>query len=271
MTESSGKTDPISLIDSHCHLDCRGDVVQRAAIVERAHSAGVVALINVESAETLAANRETIAIAHEFPFVYAVIGVHPHDAKTVTDAVISEICTMAGDPKVVAIGEAGLDYYYNHSPRDVQQYVFRRWLRAAKELGLPLVVHSRDAEDDTVRILREEQMNEGEVVIHCFTGSGDFAKQCLDLGCYLSIPGVVTFKNAGHLPEVVQFAPLDRLMVETDSPYLAPIPHRGRRNEPAYVFYTAQKVAELRQMSLSEFARATVDNTRRFFRLPHAA
>ncbi|NUN13645.1 MAG: TatD family hydrolase [Myxococcales bacterium] len=268
MIEFSNQTGPNFLIDSHCHLDCRGDSVQRTAIIERAHAAGVVALINVESAETIEANRDTIAIAHEFSNVYAVIGVHPHDAKTATEEVISEICTMANDPKVVAIGEAGLDYYYNHSPRDVQQHVFRRWIRAAKELDLPLVVHSRDAEEDTVRILREERIDEGQVVIHCFSGSRDFGKRCLDLGCYLSIPGVVTFKNPGDIPDVVRLAPLDRILVETDSPYLAPIPHRGRRNEPAYVVHTARKVAELRDMSFTDLARETVNNTCRFFRLP---
>ena len=261
--------DKPEFIDSHCHLDYRGaDEGEPAAMIERAREAGVVQLITVESASTLEGNQSTLALAQAYPFVYAVVGVHPHDAKDLTPELVEGIRAMSADSKVVAIGEAGLDYHYDNSPREEQRDAFRTWIRVAREVDLPLVIHTRDAEADTLSILKEEEIGSAGAVIHCFTGTLDFAHACLELGLYISIPGIVTFKNAGEVPDVAREVPLDRLLVETDSPFLAPVPKRGRRNEPAYVVHTAERVAQLRGLDVSELAAATVDNTRRLFRLP---
>ena len=167
---------------------------------------------------------------------------------------------------MVAFGEAGLDYHYDRSPRDIQQQVFRDWIQAAREESLPLVIHTREAEEDTLHILREGGIGDGDAVIHCFTGSLGFAEACLELGCYISIPGIVTFKNAGEVREVARMVPADRLLIETDSPFLTPVPFRGKRNEPSFVTHTAAYVAELRGVELATLAEQTVSNTKRFFR-----
>lgn len=258
----------VTIIDSHCHLDYRGHDDERVAAVARAHEAGVVQLINVESRSSLAANEKTVAIAREHDGVFAVIGVHPHDARLIDDALVDGLRSLAADPRVVGIGETGLDYHYDHSPRDVQRDGFRRFLRMARELDLPVVIHTREAEEDTLAILREEPLGPAGGVIHCFTGTLPMAEACVELGFHVSISGIVTFKNAGDIPEVARRVPLERLLVETDSPFLAPIPHRGRKNEPAYVVHVAACVAELRGMTIEDLASATVANTRRLFRLP---
>lgn len=267
MSESALPPD-VQVIDSHCHLDYRGHDDEREAAIVRAREAGVVQMVNVESKSSLAACEKTVAIARQHDDIFAVVGYHPHDARLVDDAAIDGLRALAGDPRVVAIGETGLDYHYDHSPRDEQGDGFRRFLRLARELDLPVVIHTREAEEDTLAILREEPLGPAGGVIHCFTGTLGMAEACVDLGFHVSISGIVTFKNAGDIPEVARRVPLERLLVETDSPFLAPIPHRGRKNEPAYVVHVAAKVAELRGMELGELARATVANTRRLFRLP---
>ncbi len=255
------------LIDSHCHLDFRGLRDEQTAVIERAKEAGVALFINVESASTLESNQASVDLARREPLVFTVVGTHPHDSKDVTPELMASLRGFHTDVNVVAYGEAGLDYHYDNSPRDVQRDVFRQWIRAGHEDDMPLVIHTRDAEEDTLRLLREEGLGPAGAVIHCFTGSLGFAEACLELGCHISIPGIVTFKNPGDVPEVAKRVPSDRLLIETDSPFLTPVPHRGKRNEPAFVRYTAEKVAELRGVSLEELARTTVANTRKFFRL----
>lgn len=260
--------EPLQLIDSHCHLDYKGHDDEREAAIVRAREAGVVQMVNVESRSSLVACEKTVAIARQHDDVFAVIGFHPHDARLIDDAAIEGLRALAADPRVVAIGETGLDYHYDHSPREEQRDGFRRFLRLARELDLPVVVHTREAEEDTLAILREEGIGPAGGVIHCFTGTLAMAEACVELGWHVSISGIVTFKNAGDIPEVARRVPLDRLLVETDSPFLAPLPHRGRKNEPAFVTHVAAKVAELRELPLSALAAATVANTRRLFRLP---
>lgn len=253
-------------IDSHCHLGFKGMVEEEDEIIARARAAGVSPLINVESASSLESNHAAVALTERHSDIYTVVGSHPHDAVAMTPETFSAIKNLGSHPKVVAFGEAGLDYHYDRSPRDVQQGVFRDWIRAAKEEDLPLVIHTREAEEDTLTILEEEGVGEGDAVIHCFTGSLEFAHACIQLGCYISIPGIVTFKNAGDVREVAKAVPDNRLLVETDSPFLTPVPFRGRRNEPSYVTHTAAFVAELRGVPLEELAGQTVENTKRFFR-----
>ena len=253
-------------IDSHCHLGFRGMKEEEEDILTRARAAGVSPLVNVESASTLASNEEAVAVADRHSDVFTVIGTHPHDAKDFSDELLASIRALSVHPKVVAYGEAGLDYHYDNSPREVQQLVFRKWIRAGKEDELPLVIHTRDAEADTLAILREEGVEPGQAVIHCFTGSLPFAEACVDMGLYISIPGIVTFKNADEVRQVAQWVPKELLLIETDSPFLTPVPHRGKRNEPAFVPHTAEFVAKLRSTTLDELSRTTRENTYRFFR-----
>ena len=255
----------IQLIDSHCHLGFKGMSEEEAEIIQRARDAGVTPLVNVESDSTLESNLEAVALTERHDDVYTVVGSHPHDAQEMTDDVFEGIRALGRHPKVVAFGEAGLDYHYDRSPRDVQRDLFRKWLVAAREEGLPVVIHTRDAEQDTLDILRAEGVGLTGVVIHCFTGSLEFAKACIELGCYISIPGIVTFKNAEEVREVAKFVPDSKILVETDSPFLTPVPYRGKRNEPAFVTHTAEFVASLRGVSLDTLAAQTVRNTRRFF------
>ena len=256
----------IQLIDSHCHLGFRGMAEEESEIIQRARDAGVTPLVNVESDSTLESNLEAVALTERHKDVYTVVGSHPHDAESMTLEVFEGIRALGSHPKVVAFGEAGLDYHYDRSPRDVQRNLFRKWLEAAREEDLPVVIHTREAEADTLEILKDVGLETGGAVIHCFTGSLDFAKACVELGCYISIPGIVTFKNAEEVRSVAKFVPDDRLLVETDSPFLTPVPHRGKRNEPAFVMHTAEYVASLRGVSLELLAAQTVANTRRFFR-----
>jgi TatD DNase family protein len=216
------------------------------------------------------ANYDAITLAARHPGIFATVGIHPHEASAVSAAVIEEIGRPASQPKTVAIGETGLDYYYDNSPRPVQCEAFRQFIRLARALRLPVVVHLRDAYEDAVRILREEHAAETGGVIHCFSGDRAQAKIFLDLGFDISFSGVVTFKNAVELRAVARTVPSDRFLVETDAPYLAPIPHRGKRNEPAYVVHTAAAVAEARGQALEEIAAVTRANTERRFRLKPA-
>lgn len=254
---------PRPLVDSHCHLDYLerdGDI---APVVERALSAGVGTLVTI--CTKLSEFERVHGIAGRFDRVYCSVGVHPHEAGKEGQKTPDRLIELAGRDKVVGIGETGLDYYYEHAPRAAQQVSFRSHIAAARETGLPLIVHARDADDDTVAVLREEYARGAfPGVIHCFTAGPALARAALEIGFSISLAGIVTFKSAEALRDTVREVPLDRLLVETDSPYLAPVPRRGKTNEPANVVYTAAALAELRGIAPAELADRTTDN---FFRL----
>lgn len=256
-----------SLFDTHAHIDASAFEADRDLMMARAAQAGVSHIVCIGASDGLRANYSTLAMAAQHPHVYATVGVHPHDARVVDEAALAEIERLSHEPKVVAIGETGLDYHYDHSPREQQQEVFRAFLRLAKRRGLPVIIHTREAEEDTIRILREENAEDIGGVMHCFSGTRALGEAALALGFYLSFSGILTFKTAEEIREVAQRCPRDRALIETDCPYLAPIPFRGKRNEPAFVKHTAEKLAELWGLSLDETARITHENARRFFRL----
>jgi len=252
------------LIDSHCHLDYLARDGNLDGALERARTAGVSPMLTIS---TKLREFDVIrAIADAEPDVFCSVGVHPHEAEKEPETATAELIRLAEHPKAVGIGETGLDYFYEHSPRDVQQTVFRAHIAAARETALPLIVHTRDAEDDTIAIM-EDEMEKGAYpgLIHCFSGTQRLADAALAMGFYISISGIVTFKKAEELREVVRTVPLDRLLVETDSPYLAPMPHRGKPNEPAFTAHTAAKVAELKGVGSAEIAEITTENFRRLF------
>ncbi|RSV17136.1 TatD family deoxyribonuclease [Sphingomonas sp. ABOLF] len=248
------------LADSHCHLNYKGVFEQQPEVLARARDAGVVAMLNISTREN--EWDAVIGTAEREPDVWATIGIHPNEADSYPDVDTERLVARAAHPRVVGIGETGLDYYYEHSDRARQQASFRSHLAACRQTGLPVVVHTRDAEDDTAAILKEE-LGKGSFpgVIHCFTGTAEFARQALDLGFYISISGIVTFKNARDLQETARWLPRERLLVETDAPFLAPVPHRGRPGEPAYVADTCRFLAELR----GEDVEGLVDATRANF------
>lgn len=249
----------MKLADSHCHLNYNGLVERQDAVIARARDAGVVAMLNIATRER--EWDEVIAVAQAQPDVWATVGIHPHEADRHPHIDTAKLVARAMHPRVVGIGETGLDYHYDHSDRDRQQASFRAHLAACRETQLPIVVHTRDAEDDTITILRDEMGKGGfSGVIHCFTASGDFADQALALGLYISISGIVTFKNAKDLQDIAARLPIDRLLIETDAPFLAPVPHRGRIGEPAYVADTCRFLAGLRGENADELADATRAN-----------
>ena len=253
----------MKLVDSHCHFD-RSDAERVNAALERAKAAGLVHAVLVGQFQGPGDWGTALEIAAQHPdFFTPTLGIHPHEAARATEADLEHLARTCARPEIKAVGEAGLDYYYDHSPREVQARVFRQQCALAKQLGKPLVVHVRDAHDDCEVILREEGVREG--VIHCFTGDTDAARRYLDLGFLLSLSGVVTYKKTEPLQDAVRFAPLERLMVETDSPYLAPIPYRGKKNEPSYVVETAKKVAELKGVPLERVAEVTTANAAKLF------
>lgn len=255
------------LIDSHAHLDDLRYDTDRDNVLQRAQTAGIEAIVTIGC--DLATSQTAVSLAHAHPNIFATIGVHPHEAKEIGEGWYESFRSLAQHPKVVAYGEIGLDYHYDHSPREIQRQRFREQIHLARELALPLVIHTREAQEDTVMILREEGAVDVGGVFHCFSGDMWLAKDALDLGFYLSFSGVLTFKNATMLRDIAKTVPLDRLMVETDCPYLAPVPYRGKRNEPAYVQYVAETLAEIRgNGSVESVARATVENTKRVFRIP---
>jgi TatD DNase family protein len=251
-------------IDSHCHLNYEGLVDDQPGVLERARAAGVSAMLNIST--RVSEWDAVIATAERESDVMASVGIHPHEADIHPDIETETLVARAAHPKVVGIGESGLDYYYDRSDRARQRQSFRAHIAAARETRLPLIVHTRDAEEDTYAILAEE-MGKGRypALIHCFTAGQGFADKVLDLGLYISISGIVTFKNARELQEVAKAIPLDRLLIETDSPFLAPVPHRGRRCEPAYVADTARYLAALRGEPVEQLAAATSANFRTLF------
>ncbi|HEV8680070.1 MAG TPA: TatD family hydrolase [Stellaceae bacterium] len=248
------------LVDSHCHLDFPDFAAEREAVVARARAAGVATLLTIGTRlDQFAAVR---AIAEAFDDVWCSVGAHPHEASDHATTTAGDLAALAAHPRVVGIGETGLDFHYDHSPHDVQEQVFRAHIAASKASGLPLIIHARAADDDIVRILREERPPPG--VLHCFSSGRALAEAALDLGFFISISGMVTFRTAEELRAIVRDVPLERLLVETDAPYLAPVPYRGRRNEPAYVAATAAAVAALKGIAPETLAAATTGN---FFRL----
>ena len=256
------------LIDSHAHIQGKEYAGEAAAVIARARQAGVETIIAVGGAGDMSSNIEAVTLADSFANVYATVGMHPHDAKDVGDEQLDTLKRLAANPKVVAVGETGLDYFYNHSPRETQQQVFRRFIYLARETKLPIVVHEREAAKEVAELLRSEGGGSLRGVIHCFTGDYEAAERYLDMGFYLSFTGIITFKNADALREVVRKVPLNGMFVETDSPFLTPVPHRGKRNEPAYVCYVAETVARIKNISLEQAASATTANARALFHLP---
>ena len=256
--------------DSHAHIDGPEFDADRDAIIERAHAAGVTTILNVGTGDPHSgAFERAVELGRRYPSVYTAIGVHPHDARFYDDAAESRIKQLieTGE-RVVAWGEIGLDFHYDNSPRDVQIEVFRRQLHAARECDLPVIIHTREAESETIELIRNNYDGAARRgVFHCFSGSRELAERALALDFMISFSGIVTFRKAEDLREIAKKVPLDRLLVETDCPFLAPVPNRGKRNEPAFVVEVARCIAELRGLELDEIARVTTENFKRFLRL----
>lgn len=251
------------IVDSHCHLNYKGLVDEQAAVVERAREAGVGCMLAINT--KLKEYQQIVDIIDAYPDVYGTVGIHPHEAENEPDVALEALLSRAQHPKIVGIGETGLDYYYDNAPRGMQQVNFRSHIAAARETGLPVIVHTRDADEDCVKILAEE-MAKGAFsgVIHCFTASQYLADAVLEMGLYISISGIATFKSAKDLQATVKTIPMERLLVETDAPFLAPVPHRGKTCEPAFVMDTARFVADLKDVSFDELQEITTAN---FFKL----
>lgn len=259
-------------VDSHCHIDSAEFDADRDEIIKRARDAGVEMMLVVGTGDAQRFENFTrvIELAQKHENIFAAIGVHPHDAKTYDAASEKRLVDLArSNEKIVGWGEIGLDYFYEHSPRDLQREVFRRQIRISAELDLPIIIHSREADDDTVKILTEECSNKNfrGGVMHCFGGTAAMAESLMSVGFYISFAGNVTFKKAENLRDAARVVPLDKLLVETDSPYLAPVPHRGKRNEPSFVVETAKFLADFYKTDLESLAEATTENFRRLFGL----
>lgn len=258
------------LIDTHVHLDDARYESDRAAMIDRAREAGVDSMITIGC--DLVTSQAAVALAHQYPFVYASIGVHPHEVKHIADGWYDTFRQLARDSKVVAYGEIGLDYHYNHSDPELQRARFREQIQLARELKLPVIIHTREAQDDTIRILKEERASEIGGVFHCFSGDAWLAKDAIELGFYLSFSGILTFQNAAMLRDIAKTVPTDRLLIETDCPYLTPVPHRGKRNEPAYVKHVAELLATITSggtiLTAEDMGRRTSENARRLFKIP---
>lgn len=258
---------PVTLVDTHCHLDPQYFPAGPDEVLARAQAVGIGGFVAIGVGNDLAPARAAVALAERLPSrIGAAVGVHPHDAVTLDDAAYAELATLAAHPSVVAIGEIGLDYHYDHSPRETQRATFARLIGLAKSVNKPIVIHTRSAAADTLEVLASEGAREVGGVIHCFSEDRAFAEKALDLGFDLSFSGIVTFKTAVAIQDVAKWAPLDRILVETDSPYLAPVPLRGKPCEPAYVVHTARRVAELRGIAFEALAEATTVNAARRFR-----
>jgi len=257
-------------VDSHAHIDGAEFDADREAVIERAREAGVSAILNVGTGgPNSGAFQRAVELAEKNPNVYAAVGVHPHDARLFdhsAEELITKLATQS--PRVIAWGEIGLDFHYDNSPRDVQLKVFSRQLQLARELRLPVIIHTREAEAETIEQLKSEWAGSGlPGIMHCFSGGLSLAQQAVALGLSISFSGIVTFKKANELREIAKQVPLDKLLIETDCPFLTPVPFRGKRNEPAYVVEVAHCLAELRELSLEEIGRATTDNFNRLFQL----
>lgn len=252
------------IVDSHCHLDFDELSADLDGVLARAKTAGVETMVTISTRVRRFDRIRAIAEAH--PQVWCTVGTHPHQAAEETDVTADELVDLSRHPKVVGIGEAGLDYHYDFAPRDVQAASFRVHIEAAQRTGLPLVIHSRSAEDDTAEILEDEMGKGGfQPLLHCFSSKPDLARRGLALGAYVSFSGMITFKAAEKIRQVAAFVPMDRLLVETDAPYLAPVPHRGKVNEPSFTVHTLKALADVKGVSAEEMARTTTENFRRLF------
>lgn len=249
------------LIDSHAHLEMSEFDHDRRNVIERAISAGVEYIITVGTNAEL--SQKAIALAAEFDNVFATVGIHPHDATAADDQILDQMKDLARQPKVVAYGEIGLDFFRNISPRQKQIDVFSRQMKIARELNLPIIIHDRDAHEEVLRMVEESGIRRG--VFHCFSGDAEMAKKCVDLGFYISIPGTVTFDKTKNIADVVKKIPMEYLLLETDCPYLTPVPHRGKRNEPSFIVHTAKKVAQIKSLPWQDVARAAAANTKKIF------
>lgn len=253
----------MQLIDSHCHLNLLVNVGDNREVITNARKSGIIALLNVSvDLETLP---DVLSPTRQFDNVYASVGVHPNSSE-VQEPTIEDLVTLATDQKIIAIGETGLDYYRSEGDLEWQRDRFRRHIAAAKRAGKPLIIHTRDAWEDTLRIMKEEKADIAGGVMHCFTGDWEMAQSAIELGFYISFSGIVTFKNAQQLKEVAQQMPADRILVETDSPYLAPVPYRGKPNQPAYVRYVAECIASLRGSTIDQLGDLTTENFYRLFK-----
>ncbi len=257
----------LELVDAHCHLAAPGLRERLDEVLERAREAGLRSIVSVGSMTSIETDRLTVEIAEQHPDVYAVVGIHPHDAREATEARIAAVRELAGSKKVVAIGESGLDFHYMHSPRDAQEQSLRAHLELARQSDLPIVIHCREAEARVAAILREAGVPARGGMIHCFSGDQAAAREFLELGLYISYSGAVTFKNAQALRATVPLIPEERLLVETDAPYLAPEPYRGHPNEPAYVAHTLAMVARLRDAEPNRIGALVTKNAARLFRI----
>jgi len=260
----------MTLIDSHCHIDGEAFDADRDEVVQRARDAGVAVMLNIGTGDPHSDDfTKAVSVAEKYENVYASLGVHPHDAKLYNDDAEKHLVELTRSPKVIAWGEIGLDFYYDHSPRDVQREVFRRQIRKAGELDLPIIIHSRDADDETVDILKEECSADSFPggIMHCFGGTAAMAEELMKLGFLISFAGNVTFKKAENLRDAARVVPLDKLLVETDCPFLTPIPFRGKRNEPAFVEHTARFLADFYGIEFEALATATTQNFLQFFNL----
>jgi TatD DNase family protein len=257
-----------AVIDSHCHLDFPDFQDELPQVLDRARQAGLVAMICIGAGRDLTPAHNAVALAGREPDLFAAVGIHPHDVASMTEETWQALDGLARAPRVVGIGETGLDFYYDHSPREAQASAFRRFIALARAVRRPVICHIRDAHEEAAQILDQEGAREVGGVIHCFTGGPADARRYLDLGFHISLSGILTFKNAQPIRDAAVAAPLERLMVETDAPYLAPVPHRGKRNEPAFVTHTLAHLAALRGISVEEAAAATTANARRLFALP---
>lgn len=253
------------IFDTHAHYDDQRFDEDRDVLLSQLHQDGISYILNASaSPESL---DDSIELSEKYPFIYAALGIHPHDADKMNEDLINKIRVLSKKDKVVAIGEIGLDYYYDNSPRDIQKYWFERQIELAKELGLPIIIHDRDAHEDTINILKKTNAKQVGGIFHCFSGSAQMALDIIKLNLYIAIGGPITFKNARKTVEVVEVVPLDKLLVETDSPYLSPEPHRGKRNNSGYLVHVIRKIAEIKGISESEVAEATLENAKKVFGL----
>ncbi|MEW9124495.1 MAG: TatD family hydrolase [Thermotaleaceae bacterium] len=251
------------LFDSHAHLDDERFDQDRDEIIKNAQDRGLSYILNPGA--DFSSSVKAVELAAKYEMVYAAVGVHPHDAKDMDESTLLLLKELTKKPKVMAIGEIGLDFHYDHSPRDIQRQCFREQIQLAREVRLPIIIHDREANDEVFKILKEEKAFEVGVLLHCYSGSAELARQYVKLGAYISIAGPVTYNNARKTVEVVEKISLDHLLIETDSPYLTPVPYRGKRNEPAYVYHVASKIGEIKKTSLEEVANATTINAKKFF------
>lgn len=253
------------LFDTHAHYDDEKYAEDRYEVIEKAHQSGVSYIIN--AATDLKSCEDSIAFARKYDYLYAAVGIHPHEVGDIDDSSFLKLAELAKEDKVVAIGEIGLDYYYDTAPRETQRYWFAKQVNLAREMMLPIIVHDRDAHQDSIDIIKAEKACDMGGVFHCYSGSLEMAKDLVNYNFHISVGGALTFKNARKLVEVVKWIPIDRLLIETDAPYLTPEPHRGKRNDSSYVRYVAEKVAEIKQMDYEKVAEATLNNAKELFRI----